>query len=44
MFSGLFRASVIALSFGQVLAGVELAGVNIPGFDFGCVISVHIFP
>jgi hypothetical protein len=36
MFSKLLATSTVALSLGRALAGVQFAGVNIAGFDFGC--------
>ncbi len=43
MFSKLLAGSTIALSLGHALAaGVAWGGVNIAGFDFGCVTDVSI--
>ena len=44
MFSqNLLASSVLALSFTQALAaGVQYAGVNIAGFDFGCSTDVRL--
>jgi len=37
MFSKLLAGSIIALNVASTLtAGVQFAGVNIAGFDFGC--------
>jgi hypothetical protein len=43
MFEGFLRTAIIALSVTEVLAGVKMVGVNIPGFDFGCKVDVHKF-
>lgn len=43
MLGGFLRTAVIALSVTEVLAGVKMTGVNIPGFDFGCVVEVNHF-
>ncbi|KAL8998498.1 MAG: hypothetical protein Q9169_002441 [Polycauliona sp. 2 TL-2023] len=36
MRSALLAGATLALTVGQALAGVQYAGVNIAGFDFGC--------
>ncbi len=43
MFSKLFAGSIVALNIaGTLAAGVQFAGVNIAGFDFGCGTDVRL--
>lgn len=40
----LLRFVTVTLSLGQALAEVKMKGVNIAGFDFGCIIDVSFLP
>ena len=42
MFSKYLAGSILALNVANTLAaGVQFAGVNIAGFDFGCITDVR---
>lgn len=44
MYSKRFAGSILALSAGKALAGgVQWAGVNVAGMDFGCDTTVGAF-
>ena len=40
MRSTLLAGAILVVAVGHALAAVDYAGVNIAGFDFGCVTTV----